>query len=198
MRTSISPRRIIAVCASTGLAAALALLPGGSAQANVAADYQAVGSSSAFYSGSGGGGSCALTAGDDSPRSSEKQFRDGTKHASVSLDTTYTNNLDTADTVHVKGHVDSKLTVDKRHRDLKSFELAAGGSLKITHSLLSSDCSASGQVLGAASIEFTEHHKGWFYLTRDTRKPNSEVVFILVNAKNGNLKTFDLFEGGKS
>jgi hypothetical protein len=195
MPRSISIRPVLAASGSAALTAAVAWLPAGSAQANVAAGYQAIGSSSAFYSGSGVGGTCDLTVGDDdSPTSAEKQFRDGTKRASVSLNTHYTNSL----TVHVKGHVDSKLTVDKRHRDLKSFELGAGGSLKIIHSVLNSDCTASAQVLGIAAITFTEHHKGWFYLTRDTGKPNSAAIFALINAKTGNLKTLDFFEGDKS
>jgi hypothetical protein len=195
MRRSRPVRHILAAGAAAGLAVAVAGLPAGSAHANVAATYAAQGFSSAS---STGAGDCNLTSGDESPSSAEKQFRDGTKRASVSLNTRYTNSLDATDITHVKGHVDSKLTVDKRHRDLKSFELAAGGSVKITHSLLNSECEASGQLLGIATIVFTEHHKGWFYLTRDTKKPNSAAIFALVNAKTGNLKTLDFFEGDKS
>jgi len=181
------------------MAAAVAWLPAGSAQANVAATYQASGNSFVDYTGTDPAGDCLLTPGDNaSPTSSEKQFRDGTRRASVSLDTHYTNSVDSTDTAHVKGHLDTKLTVDKRHRDLKSFELGAGGSLKIIHSVLNSDCTASGSVVGVADITFTEHHKGWFYLTRDTGKPNSEVFFVLENAKNGNVKTLDIFVGDKS
>jgi hypothetical protein len=195
MPQSIPARRILAASASVGLAAAIACLPAGSAQANVAATFQAVGSSNAFVP--GGASTCDLQVGDDdSPSTTPKQFRDGTRRASVSLDTTYTNSLDPTDVVHVKGHVDSKLTVDKRHRDLKSFTLKAGGSIKIVHTLLSSNCEATGSVLGFATMDFTEHHKGWFYLTRDTQEPNAAAIFVLVNAKTGHLKTLDLFEGG--
>jgi hypothetical protein len=53
-------------------------------------------------------------------------------------------------------------------------------------------------VLGATMIEFTEHKKGYFYLTRDTKKPNSISECIIVNESTGKLVTLDLYSGDQS
>ncbi|HEX3223606.1 MAG TPA: hypothetical protein VHR35_13640 [Nocardioides sp.] len=198
MRFSRPIRHVVATGAAVGLAAAIAGLPAGGAYAGVKAQYAAAGSASADYVGSGVGGSCDLTAGTDNPQTTPVTFSDGTKKASVVLDATYTNNLNSGDTVHVKGHVDTKLTVDKFHKNLRSFDFGAGGSLTLVHSVSTSDCAGNGSVFGESIMQFTETKKGYFYLTRDTGKPNSVSIFALVNLKNGNLKTLDFYEGDKS
>ena len=48
------------------------------------------------------------------------------------------------------------------------------------------------------ALAFTEHHKGYFSLTRTTKKPGSLSAFVLVNLKNGKVVTLDVFEGSKS
>lgn len=197
MRFSRPIRHVVATGAAAGLAAAVAWLPAGSAVAGVQAQYAAQGQSSADYVGSGGG-TCDLTSGVENPQTTPKTFSDGTKKASVALDTVYTNSLNAGDTVHVKGHVDTKLSIDKRGKDLKTFDFGSGGSLKIEHSISTSDCAGNGALFGVAIVQFTEHKKGWFYLTRDTTKPNSVSIFVLINLKNGNLKTLDYYAGDKS
>jgi hypothetical protein len=198
MRFTRPIRHVVATGATVGLAAAVAWLPAGGAYAGVKAQYAAAGNASASYVGSGGG-TCDLKAGDnDSPQTTPVTFSDGTKKASVALDATYINSLNTADTVRVKGKIDTKLSVNKVGKDLKSFDFGAGGSVKILHSISTSDCAASGSVLGESVVQFTEHKKGWFYLTRDTSTPNTASIFALVNLKNGQLKTLDFYEGDKS
>ena len=191
-------RRVLATGTAVGIAAALALLPA-AAEAKVAAKYVAAGSSSSNYIGATSGATCDLRTGDDdNPQTSEADFSNGTRRRSVDLDTHYTNSANTADTVHVKGHLDTKLTIDRPHRDLRSFDFGAGGTLKVIHSLARSDCQTSGSLLGESMVTFTEHHKGHLYVTRDTAKPNSVVAFVLVNLKTQKLVTFEEFAGGKS
>ncbi len=86
----------------------------------------------------------------------------------------------------------------KKGRDLKSFGLAVGGSIKVTHAMGGSACDGSGFIAGAFIIEFTEHHKGYFYLTRDTKKPGSIAEIVLVNLNTEKLETLDIYSGGKS
>src|SRR5215217_5549301 len=82
MRTSKPLRHVLATGTAVALAAAVTWLPAGSASANVAVQYGALGSSNAEYVGSGVGGTCDLRAGDnESPSSAVKEFRDGTKRA---------------------------------------------------------------------------------------------------------------------
>ena len=61
-----------------------------------------------------------------------------------------------------------------------------------------SACDGDGFAGAAFTIEFTEHHKGYLYLTRDTKKPGSVSEFVLVNENSGKLVTLDLYSGGKS
>jgi hypothetical protein len=53
-------------------------------------------------------------------------------------------------------------------------------------------------VAGATQVTFTEHRKGWFTLTRDTRKPNSVSEVALVNLKTQKIVSFDIFIGSQS
>jgi hypothetical protein len=194
-----SLRRILTTTALAGAIAGLVLLPINGAYAGVAARYVASGSSDSFYTGSTVGATCDLEAGDnDNPVTTERDFSDGTKRASIGLNTHYVNSVDSSDSVHVKGHIDTKLTVDKRHRDLHSFDFAAGGNLVLTHSTTGSDCETSGNVVGQALVKFTEHKKGYFYFTRDTSKPHSVVVFVLENLKTQKVVALDAFSGTQS
>lgn len=190
-------RRPVAVLAGTGTAVALALVPG-AAHAQVAGLYAAAGESSAHYTGTGTGGTCDLTSGSASTTSSIRHFNHGTKHASADLNATYTNSLDTSDQVTVKGHLDSSLTLKRKHHDLSSFELTAGGSISINHSVIGSDCSASGEVLGEVQLQFTEHKKGYLTLTRDTKKPHSLTEIVIENVATGQEVAFSIFEGSQS
>jgi len=199
MSTSMYVRRSVAVLAGAGAAAAL--VPAGVAQAQVQAVYAAGGSANAAFVGSGGGDCTLISAPDsDNVLSTPVQFTHGTKHASANLSATFQNSLNLGDKVHVKGHTDSTLTVKRQpNRDLSSFDLTAGGSMKITHTVIPSQCHGSG-VMGGLIEEtlFTEHKKGWFYLTRDTKSPNSESDFTLYNETKGHEVFFDMYAGGAS
>ncbi len=198
MRKSISPRRVLAVTASTGLAVALAWLPAGGANAKVVGTYEAVGQANANYTGPTIGGTCDLILGDDNPASPTASFSHGTKRRSINLDATFASSDNAADTVRVRGHAASALTLKKRHRDLASFNLGVGGAVKVTHSTSGSTCDGQGSVLAEVTIQFTEHKKGFFTLTRDTKKRGSVEEFILINLKNNKLVTLDFFEGTHS
>jgi hypothetical protein len=193
-------RRTGVVVTCTALAAGLTLLSPGAAQASVQAEFSAAANASASYTGPTIGGSCALSSapGSDQAQSSTATFGHGTRSRSVDLDATFASSDNPADTVRVRGHVSSTLTVRKRHRDLTSFDMATGGSVKVTHAVTNSNCAGSGAVFGEMQMAFTEHHKGWFYLTRDTKKPGSITEFVLVNLKNGKLVTLDFFAGTQS
>lgn len=200
MAMSTFLRRSGALVTGVGVTAALTLLSPPNAQAAVHGQYGAMGGAYAQYVGPTVGGLCNLTSapGSDNVTSSIADFTHGTRKRSIKLNAQYTASDNPSDTTRVKGHIDSKMTIEKRHRDLKSFELTADGKLSISHSIAGSSCSASGRVVAATQVVFSEHHKGWFYLTHDTRKPNSVVTSVLVNAKNGKIVTLAFFEGTRS
>jgi hypothetical protein len=188
-------RRSVAGLAGAGVTAALTLVPTG-AHAAVHAKYDAEGDAQATFATSGG--SCTLTSGNADPVSSGVAFTHGTKHQSVDLDATFTNSLNSADTVRVRGHGDSALTLRKKHNDLTAFDLSVGGSIKITHSVSGSQCEASGAVFGEMSAEFSEHKKGWMTITRTTKKPGSASIYSLVDVTRNKPVAEEIFEGGHS
>jgi hypothetical protein len=190
-------RRSFAIVASTGVGAALALIPSGSALANVQGQYALSGNADSSVVGSGGN-TCDLTSGDDSPSSSPVAFTHGTKHRSIDLNATFTNSLNSSDKVKVKGHADSALTLKKKGSDLNVFDMTIGGSVKISHTVTGSGCSGSGQLIAQTQVDFTEHKKGTFTLTRDTKKPNSFSEFVLFDLKRQKVVTLDVFEGDHS
>jgi hypothetical protein len=201
MTMSTLVRRSGAVLTSAGVAAALTLLSPGAAHAAVQAQFVAVGQASASYNGPTSGGTCNLTSpvGSNNVESTTAAFQHGTKSRSVNLDATWASSDNSSDTVRVQGHVRSTLDVERRNsRDLKSFDLGVGGTVKINHSMAGSACSAQGAVFGATIIAFTEHKKGVLTLTRDTRKPGSILVFQVVDLTSGKAVTVDLFQGPKS
>jgi hypothetical protein len=200
MPTRTSLRRAFAGVATLGATAALAMLPG-SAHALVTTEYAALASSSASYVGPTSGGTCDLASGQDSePISGIATFHHGTKHRSIDLKNTYTSSDDSADKLKVKGHLDTSMTLRRQGKDLKSFEVTAGGTLTATHTVSHSACALDGAVVqtGTENFAFTEHHAGWFYLTRDTTRPHSFVQFALVNVKSGDLVALDFYQGTKS
>jgi hypothetical protein len=197
MTTSRFVRRSVAVLASAGATVSLALIPAGGAHAAVHGMYAAFGDAEANFSGSGGG-DCNLSAGDSSALSPVHHFTHGTKHSSVDLDATFTNSLDSSDSVRVKGHADTALTLHRKRGDLTSFALAAGGKLAVQHSTSGSQCVGSGSVGAETVVDFSEHHKGYLYLTRDTKKPNSFSTYFLINVDTDKLVTVSFFEGGQS
>jgi|tagenome__1003787_1003787.scaffolds.fasta_scaffold20648497_1 hypothetical protein len=198
MTRSILTRRSGAVLTSVAVAAALTILAPSAAQAGVHAQFAAAGQASANYTGPTVGGQCNLASGDSSVESSIATFSHGTKSRSASVDATFASTDNAADTVRVQGHVNTSLNVKRRGKDLASFNLGVGGTVKVSHALTNSNCAGSGAVLGEMAFQFTEHHKGWFYLTRDTKKPGSISEFVLINLNSGKLVTLDLFEGTKS
>lgn len=197
MTTTRLVHRTVATLASAGAAAALTLIPAGGAHAAVHGMYAAFGSANAQYTGTSGG-TCALSAGDDNPESSVQTFNHGTRHASVHLDATFTNSLNSGDAVRLEGHAASTLTLHRHHGDLTQFALAVGGSISIQHSVPSSECQGSGSVGGETAVQFSEHKSGYFYFTRDTKKPNSFSEYFLINTDTGKLVSLDFFEGGRS
>jgi hypothetical protein len=190
--------RSLATVASAGAAASLALIPATGAHAAVHADYVAVGSSDVSVVGSAGN-TCDLTSGDDSATSSPALFGHGTKRRSVDLKATYTDSLNTTDKVTVKGHVDSSLTITKKHNDLSSFDLVADGSMKVTHTVAGSLCQGSG-IMGAGvnELRFTEKKKGWFSVTRNVKAPSSIAIYVLVDLDKGNAIALEEYQGGQS
>jgi hypothetical protein len=199
MTTSRLVRRSVAAFAAATAAAALAFVPAGSAQADVAGLYRAIGNADASYTGPTLGGACNLAVpGSDSVQSAQKHFSHGTRSASVNLDATFVSSDDPADTTRVKGHVDSTLTLRKHNKDLQSFALGVGGTVSVHHAVSGSLCSASGTVAGVTQVTFTEHKVGRFTLTRDTKKPNSVSEVALVNVKTRKIVSFDIFIGSQS
>jgi hypothetical protein len=192
-------RRSIAVAASVAATGALTLLPQAGAQAAVKGTFQAGGSSDVTYTGTTPSGVCALTsaAGSDSATSSTATFSHGTKHRSVDISSTYTSPDDATDKVHVKGHVDASSTIRRQGKDLKSYDLAAGGTIKITHTQVTSHCQGSVELGGIAQpVLFTEHKAGWFTLTRDTGKQHQAITeFELVNVDTNKVIQLDVFQG---
>jgi hypothetical protein len=200
MKMNLWTRRTGVVVTSAAVAAGLTLLSPVAAQASVQADFGAAANANADYTGPTLGGTCTLSSapGTDNVSSSTATFGHGTRNRSVDLDATFASSDNPADTVRVRGHVSSTLTMRKKNRDLTSFDMATGGSVKVTHAVTNSNCAGSGVVLGEMQMAFTEHHKGWFYLTRDTKKPGSVTEFALVNLKSGKLVTLDFFAGTQS
>lgn len=193
-------RRSGAAVTAAAAAAALTLLSPVSSDAAVNSMFAAEGSADATYTGPTVGGTCDLTSapGSDSPESSIATFTHGTKHRSVDMDATFASSDNPADTVRVRGHAEADFSIDKAGKDLKSFALAVGASVRITHSQGGSSCDGEGFSGGAFNLQFTEHHKGHLFLTRDTKKPGSVSEFVLFNATSGKLVTLDLYSGTKS
>jgi hypothetical protein len=196
--TSTLFRRSVAVLATAGATVSLALLPAGGAHAVVKGMYAAGANADAQFVGSGGGSCDVVVPGSDDPISPIHQFSHGTRHASVDLDATFVNSLDSTDSVRVKGHADTSLTLHRTHGDLTSFALGVGGNLSVQHSVAGSECQASGSVLGEMQVFFSEHKKGYLYVTRDTKKADSVSEFILVNAETDKLVTLDVYAGDQS
>jgi hypothetical protein len=193
MNTRTFVHRSVAVLASTGTAATLALLPS-AGHASVKAEYFAAAETSAQYVGPTVGGACTLTSptGSNSVASTPVMFSHGTKHAAVAINARYTSSDNSSDQVHIQGNVSSSLSLKRVHGDLRSLDLKAGGSMKVSHTVSSSACVGSGEALAEAeTVLFTEHKKGTFTLTRDL-VPHSAVVFFLINEKNDTPIAFDL------
>ncbi|HET8664303.1 MAG TPA: hypothetical protein VFM08_08315 [Nocardioides sp.] len=199
MATSTLARRSGAAVTGAAVAAALTLLTPVPAHAQVATQFAAQGSASADYTGASPTGTCDVTVPDaDEVTSGIATFSRGTKHRSMDLDATFASSDNPADTVRVRAHSGADLTIKKKNRDLKAFDLAVGGSVKITHSMANSSCQGQGFAGAIFQIKFTEHHKGRLFLTRDTTKRHSISEFLLLNADNGKLVTLDLFSGDQS
>jgi hypothetical protein len=98
----------------------------------------------------------------------------------------------------VKGHADTSLTLHRTHGDLTSFALGVGGNLSVQHSVAGSECQASGSVLGEMQVFFSEHKKGYLYVTRDTKKPADFTEYVLINTDTEKLVSLDFFQGGQS
>jgi hypothetical protein len=187
----------VAVLAGAGVAAALTLIPSTGAQAAVTADFAAAGYSSATYTGSDGG-TCELTAGQATSASHPVTMTHGTKRRSVDLRATYANSLDSSEKAKVKGHLDGTLTIKRKHHDLRVVDLGVKGRLEASRTP-GSKCRATGElVAGITNATFTEHKKGWFYLTRDTGKARSLVEFAIVNVKTGRPVVLTTFAGRRS
>jgi len=201
MTTSRLFRRSVAVLAGTGAAAALALVPAGSANAAVQAQFAAEATASASYTGSVSGATCDLTSapGSDSTESAIKTLtKSGTRQAATTINATFTNSADASDQVRVKGNYSSKIVVKKHKKDLASMTLTGSGKLSVTNSLsFGSDCAGSGVGAGFTSIAFTEHKAGNLVLTRATAKSALSII-VVVNAKTGHLVVFDYFQGDQS
>jgi len=125
-------------------------------------------------------------------------FTHGIRHKSVDIDATFASTDSASDTVRIKGHLDSRLTLNRKHKQLKSFELAAGGSMKMIHSMANSTCQGSGAVVGETLTLFTERKKGWFYLTHDVGKKNSVIEVELVDLDREKVVALDIFAGTHS
>ena len=191
--------RSVALLASAGATAALTLSPLAGADAAVHAEYAATGSAQASYVGPTSGGSCDLTSGVSNPVGQIRSFSNGTRHSSVDLSATFTSSDNSSDTTKVKGHADTSLTLERKGGDLASFAVSAGGSLTVKHAVAGSACQGSGEVVAnLPQLVFTEHKKGWLYLTRSTKKPNSFTEFILVNEATMSAVSLDVFQGAAS
>lgn len=192
-------RRTGAVLASVGTTTALALLPVAGAQAAVVGQYAAAGEAFASFQGSGGG-DCILSsaAGSNNVQSTLQTFHHGTRHASATGNATFTNTLNSADQVTVKTHVDSTMTLKRKHHDLVFLDLTAGGTVAVNHTISGSSCEGSGEALGETEVAFTESKAGWLTLTRDAKVPDSLEEFVVVNATSGKTVTLAIWQGGAS
>jgi hypothetical protein len=126
-------------------------------------------------------------------------FGNGTKHAKVSLKATFTNTLNSSDSVTVKGSASTTLTLERKHGDLSSFDLSTGGSATISHTVAPSQCRASALIGGGVEEAlFTESKKGYLYVTRDTKKNNSLAIYVIIDMKTDVPVAEEIFEGGQS
>jgi hypothetical protein len=199
MLTRRHVHRSLALLASAGATTALSLVPSAGAHAAVHAQYAAVGQADASYRGPTSGGTCDLTSGNDDIVGHISTFSHGTRRSSVNLGATFTSSDNSSDQVKVKGHADTSLTIKRKHNDLSAFALTAGGSLTVKHTVAGSACEGSGSVLAVLpELAFTEHKKGWLYLTRDTKQANSFTELILVNTKTDEAVSLDVYQGTKS
>lgn len=192
--------RSVALLASAGATAALTLAPAAGAHASVKAEYAAAGQSEATYRGPTSGGNCDLSSGESDPVGQiHTNFSHGTKHSSVDLSATFTSSDNSADQVKAKGHIDTSMTLKRKHGDLSAFAITAGGSLSVTHTMAGSACVGRASVVAEVpQVLFTETKKGYLYITRDTKKPNSFSELILINLKTNSLVALDVFSGTKS
>jgi hypothetical protein len=180
MQTSLILRRSVAVLASAGATAALALIPSTAAHASVKAEFVAEGESNAQYVGPTAGGTCDLTSGVESPESSGVTFHHGTKHQAVNLGATFTSSDNSADQVRVKGHVKSALSIKRKGGGLSSLDLTADAAVTITHTVSGSACRASGATFGVIPlVSFTESKKGTLNISYKSSKPNALLAFAV-------------------
>jgi hypothetical protein len=184
MQTSLILRRSVAVLASGGAAAALALLPSTAAHAGVKAQFGAAGQANASYVGPTVGGTCSLTSGSSSSSSSAVTFRHGTKRKAANLGATFTSSDNSADQVKVKGHVKTALTIKRKGGGLKSLDLTANASVTVTNTVSGSACRGSGLTFGAIPLmSFTESKKGQLSVTYTASKANALIEFIVFSYK---------------
>ena len=127
MSTRTFATRSVAILASAGTAATLALLPS-AGHAAVHVSYLAAANSTVSYIGPTSGGSCALT-GDGSVTSTTTNFTHGTKHKNAAIKAHYTSSDNSADRTTIKGSISSTMTLKKVNNDLSVFDLKTGGSL---------------------------------------------------------------------
>src|SRR5262249_55257786 len=140
-------RRAMALVGGAGVAVAFTLVPG-TAHASVQAEYVAEASADARYTGPTPSGVCALTSapGSDEVESTPTMFSHGTKQKAVNLDATFASPDNSADTVRIKGHLESTLSVKRAaHKDLADLDLKAGGTVKVSNKMSGSACQGSGQ-----------------------------------------------------
>jgi hypothetical protein len=201
MSTSRLFRRPAALVGGAGIIVALALVPAGSANAQVQGGFGVSAMASVKYTGTGAGGTCTLTSptGSNNPSSTGKVLKDaGTAVRSVTLDAQYTNSLDSGDKTRIKGDYSAKTTLVKHSGDLASFTVSGKGKLTVSHSSLAgSDCQGAGQALAFTEVLFTEHKAGHLTLTRATVKSAASMALV-ENLKTNQELAFDAFQGDQS
>jgi hypothetical protein len=184
MQTSLILRRSVAVLASAGATAALALIPSTAAHASVKAEFQAQGDANAQYVGPTPLGSCDLTSGDGEPESSGVTFHHGTKHQAVNLGATFTSSDNSADKVRIKGHVKSALTIKRKGGGLSALELSADAAVTVTNTVSGSACKGTGAAFGIVPlVTFTESKKGTLNIAYTSSKPNALLAFAVYSFK---------------
>lgn len=184
--------RLLALSACGVLASALAWLPAQSSSAAVSAQFSALGRADTSSA-------CPLTAGVDDPESHGAHLASGKKKRSVKLDATFTNTGDPTDIVRMTGRYTGTLAVTKKAGDLTRARMQGSGNVAIDADLGGrTKCAPAAMVDTHATLQFTEHRRGWLYAERTTGDRWGLSELTVQNTDTSEPVIFDVFQGRES
>jgi hypothetical protein len=198
MHASTRLRRTLAVTASAGLVAVLAMLPSGSAFAVVNGSFKVVGSATSSPT---SGNTCTVISGSSSASSSAKTVVGGKLTSSVNLNATFRSSTDTNDVTTVTGHYAGSVNVKKDHGDLASLSMAGTGTVSVQRAEGSASHCRTTAVVAAETqpLTFTESHSGWLVAQRGGTAKTQLVELEVENTVSpADGAIIDVYEGGAS